>query len=108
MDIRERHPKLSFNDFLWSLLELGLIFYQTLPFSTRAKLWQPNQTFTQQQSFRQEVERRAEKLVDSSRMNAFIVFRVSAEKKRLLRSRAEDRKMDVSKFIRSRVLEEED
>jgi len=88
------------------LLELGMILYEKLPGSMRERIWRPMPKFTQQQSFRREVERRAEKLVDSSRMNAFIVFRVPSEKKRLLRSRAQDTKVSVSKFIRSKVLEE--
>jgi len=85
------------------LLDLGVLLYQKLPANMRAKLWQRNQTFSQQQRFRVKVEQRAEKLAESSKMNTFIVFRVPAEKKRLLRSRAEDAKLDVSKFIRSRV-----
>jgi len=107
-DLRERYPKISFNDFLWIMLELGLTFYRTLPFSTQAKLWKPDKTFPQQQRLRVEVEQRAQKLAESSKMDAFIVFRVPAEKKRLLRSRAENAKMDVSKFIRSRILEEKE
>jgi len=94
------------NTAIVKLLELGVLLYARLPANMRVKLWQRDQTFAQQQRFRVKVEQRAQKLADSSKMNAFIVFRVPAEKKCLLRSRAEDAKMDVSKFIRSRVLEE--
>ena len=89
------------------LLELGLVFYQQLPASMRGKLWQRNQTFTQQQSFRVKIQRRAEKLIEHSKLDSFIIFRASVEKKRLLQSRAEDAKVSVSQFIRSKVLEEE-
>ena len=90
------------------LLELGVLLYERLPANMRARLWQRNQTFPQQQRFRFEVEQRAQKIAESSKMNAFVVFRVPVEKKHLLRSRAQDAKMDVSKFIRSRVLEEKE
>ena len=90
------------------LLELGLVFYQQLPASMRGKLWQRNQTFTQQQSFRVKIQRRAEKLIEHSKLDSFIIFRASAEKKRLLQSRAEDAKVSVSQFIRSKVLEEKE
>ena len=90
------------------LLDLGVLLYQKLPANMRVKLWQRNQTFAQQQKLRVRVEQRAEKLAETSKMNAFIVFRVPSEKKRLLRSRAEDAKLDISKFIRSRVLEEKE
>jgi len=96
------------NTAIVKLLELGMVLYHKLPGSMRERIWRPTPKFIQQQRFRVKVEERAEKLAKSSKMNAFIVFRVPAEKKRLLRSRAEDAKMDVSKFIRSRVLEEKE
>jgi len=88
------------------LLELGVVLYSKLPGSMRERIWRPMPKFAQQQRFRVKVEERAEKLAESSRMNAFVVFRVPSEKKRLLRSRAEGAKLDISKFIRSKVLEE--
>jgi len=96
------------NDAIVKLLELGVLLYQKLSASMREKVWHPMPKFAQQQRFRVKVEERAEKLAESSKMDTFVVFRVPAEKKRLLRSRAEGAKLDVSKFIRSRVLEEED
>jgi len=96
------------NTAIVKLLELGMVLYNKLPGSMRERVWRPMPKFTQQQRFRVEVEQRAEKLAENSRMNAFIVFRVPVDKKRLLRSRAEDAKMNVSKFIRSRVLEEKE
>jgi len=96
------------NDAIVKLLELGVVLYSKLPGSMRERIWRPPPKFTQQQRFRVKVEQRAEKLAESSKMNAFIVFRVPSEKKRLLRSRAENAKMNVSKFIRSRVLEEKE
>ena len=96
------------NTAIVKLLELGVVLYHKLPEGMHGRMWGPRQTYTQQQRLRVKVEERAQKLAESSKMNAFIVFRVPSEKKRLLRSRAEDRKMDVSKFIRSRVLEEKE
>jgi len=96
------------NDAIVKLLELGVLFYRRLPGSMRERIWCPMPKFAQQQKFRVKVEQRAEKLAESSKMNAFVVFRIPSEKKRLLRSRAEDAKMNVSKFIRSRVLEEKE
>jgi len=98
----------SENKVIVSLVDLGLILYERLPESMREKIWHPPPKFTQQQRFRAKLEQRAEKLAESSKMNAFVVFRVPSEKKRLLQSRAEDAKLDVSKFIRSRVLEEKE
>mgnify|MGYP001083202590 FL=1 len=89
------------------LLELGLVFYQQLPASMRGKLWQRNQTFSQQQSFRGKIQLRAERLIENSKLDSFIIFRASAEKKRLLQLRAEHAKVSVSQFIRSKLLEEE-
>jgi len=96
------------NDAIVKLLELGVVLYEKLPGNMRERVWHPMPKFTQQQRLRVRLEERAEKLAESSRMNAFIVFRVPAEKKRLLRSKAEHAKLDVSKFIRSRVLEEKE
>jgi len=96
------------NDAIVKLLELGVVLYEKLPGNMRERVWHPMPKFTQQQRLRVRLEERAEKLAESSRMNAFIVFRVPAEKKRLLRSRAQNAKLDVSKFIRSRVLEEKE
>ena len=96
------------NDAIVKLLELGMVLYSKLSGSMREKIWHPMPKFAQQQKFRVKVEERAQKLAESSKMNSWIVFRISSEKKRLLRSRAEEAKLDVSKFIRSRVLEEKE
>jgi len=88
------------------LLELGVILYGKLPGSMRERIWRPMLKFPQRQRLRIKIEERAQKLTESSKMNAFVVFRVPAEKKRLLRSKAEDAKVSTSQFIRSRVLEE--
>jgi len=98
----------SENKVIVTLVDLGLILYGKLPGSMREKIWRPPPKFTQQQRLRVKLEQRAEKLAESSKMDTFVVFRVPAEKKRLLRSRAEDAKLDVSKFIRSRILEEKE
>ena len=98
----------SKNKAIVALIDLGFILYERLPGNMREKIWRPPPKFTQQQRLRVRLEQRAEKLAESSKMNAWVVFRVPAEKKRLLRSRAEDAKMNVSKFIRSRVLEEKE
>jgi len=98
----------SENKVIVTLVDLGLILYEKLPASMRERIWRLPPKFTQQQRLRVRLEQRAENLAESSKMNAWVVFRVPAEKKRLLRSRAEDAKMNVSKFIRSRVLEEKE
>jgi len=88
------------------LLELGVILYGKLPGNMREGIWRPMPKFTQQQRLRVKIEERAQKLAESSKMDAFVAFRVPAEKKRLLRSKAEGAKVSTSQFIRSRVLEE--
>jgi len=98
----------SENKVIVTLVDLGLILYGKLPGSMREKIWRPPPKFTQQQRLRVKLEQRAEKLAESSKMDTFVVFRVPAEKKRLLRSRAQNAKLDVSKLIRSRVLEEKE
>jgi len=98
----------SENKVIVSLVDLGLILYERLPESMRERIWRPPPKFVQQQRFRVKLEQRAEKLAESSKMDSWVGFRVPAEKKRLLRSRAEHAKLDVSKFIRSRVLEEKE
>ena len=98
----------SDNKTIVTLLNLGLTFYHKLPTAPRGKVWRPDQTFAQQQSLRGELKERAEELVTGSRLDSFVIFRASAEKKRLLQSKAQDAKLDVSKFIRSRVLEEKE
>ena len=72
-DIAESVEGASENKVIVALLDLGLILYQKLPANMRTGLWKRNQTFAQQQRLRLKVEQRAQKLADSSRMNAFIV-----------------------------------
>jgi len=96
------------NTAIVKLLELGVTFYHKLPGNMCERIWRPTQKFTQQQRFRQEAEWRAERLIEHSKLNSFIVFRAPEEKKQLLQRKAREEKVTVSNFIRSRVLEEKE
>ena len=62
-DLAERYPKLSLNDFLWILLDLGRWTWSRLPDGMRQQMLAPHKVFTKRQRQRMRMQARIGRVV---------------------------------------------
>jgi len=103
-DLAERYPKLSLNDFLWILLDLGRWTWSRLPDGMRQQMLAPHKVFTKRQRQRMRMQARIGRVVsDELRIDDILYLGLPAPVKDSIRRESATRKMRMSPYIREKL-----
>ena len=97
--------KVKENPFIVTMIDIGLLFYSTLPHSMRPKLFDRNQKLAARQKMKAKLEERARNLVLNLKMNEIVAFRISKDRKKILIKQALKEHMSLSEFLRTKFSE---
>jgi len=86
------------------MTELGLTFYESLPFSMRKKLWK-KQNFEQQQRTLLKLQDKARILIGNLKLKSVVALRIPIERRRILVAEARRSNQTLSEFLRGIVVE---
>lgn len=100
----KRYPKLSLNDFLWILINLGEWTWNSLPAGMRQQMLVPHKLFTKREKQRMRVQQRVERLASHEfRIDERISLGLPAIAKSSIRRESAVHKMGMSPYIREKL-----
>lgn len=100
---REEYPRLSMNDFLNLLLEVGAWAWTRLPAGSQKMMLHPHKHFTRRQKERLKVQDALGKLTRDSRIDNKVSLGLPTLNKEAIRAEAARHKMKMSPYIRERL-----
>lgn len=103
-DLAGRYPRLSLNDFLWILLDLGSWAWSRLPDGMRQQMLAPHKVFTKREKQRMKIQTRLERLTSHElRIDDMLSLGLPAVVKASIRRESAMRKMRMSPYIRQKL-----
>lgn len=103
-ELKDQYPKLSMNDFLWILLDLGKWAWSKLPDGMRLQMLVPHKVFTKRQKQRMRIQARLEQFASHDlRIDDKLSLGLPAPIKASIRRESAMRKMRMSPYVREKL-----
>ena len=101
--LQEKYRRLSFNDFLAILLDLGRWAWLKLPAGTHQQLLNPHKVFTRREKQRMRIQNRLKSNAESLKIDSKLSLGLPTLTKEAIRREASMRKMRMSPYVRSKL-----
>ena len=101
--LQEKYRRLSLNDFLVILVDLGRWAWLKLPTSMHQQLLNPHRVFTRREKQRMRIRNRLENNAEDLRIDSSLSLGLPTLVKEAIRTEASLRKMRMSPYVRSKL-----
>jgi hypothetical protein len=103
-ELADQYPRLSLNDFLWILLDLGRWAWSRLPDGMRQQMLAPHKVFTKRQKQQMRIQSRLDRIASEElRIDDKLSLGLPALVKATIRRDSTMRKMRMSPYVRERL-----
>jgi len=101
--LQEKYRRLSFNDFIGILVDLGRWAWLKLPTGTHQQLLNPHKVFTRREKQRMRIQKRLKNDAENLKIDSKLSLGLPTLTKEAIRREASMRKMRMSPYVRSKL-----